>query len=79
MIRRDPVSKACDIYSYGVLIWEILTQQQPFSHVKPKFLVVERVLHGEVGNTCMLARQAYSTIIIISNVFVGPCTMLLPF
>jgi len=50
MIKRDSVSKSCDVYSYGIFLWELVTQQQPFSDVRPQFLVMNQVLEGKVGN-----------------------------
>jgi len=44
-----PVSKLCDVYSFGIFLWELITQQQPFSDVIPKFKVMAKVADGEVG------------------------------
>jgi len=49
MMRRDPVSKACDVYSYGILIWELVTQEKPFSHIVPQYMVFFEVLKGDVS------------------------------
>jgi len=35
MLRREKVSKSCDVYSYTVLLFEIATQQKPFAEVVP--------------------------------------------
>ena len=48
-MKRDPVSKACDVYSYGILVWELVTLQKPFSHVIPEYMVLYEVLNGEVS------------------------------
>ena len=48
MIRREPVSKACDVYSYGIFAWEIVTKKKPFSDVK-EYMVPMKVAEGEVG------------------------------
>ena len=45
---RDPVSKLCDVYSYGIFLWELLTHQQPFSDVFPTSMVMNEVVAGEV-------------------------------
>lgn len=47
MMRREPVSKSCDVYSYGVLMWEIVTQKKPFSDVMG-YLIPMKVAAGEV-------------------------------
>ena len=49
MMQREPVSKLCDVYSYGIFLWELLTQQQPFADVFPSFMVMPKVLAGEVS------------------------------
>ena len=48
MMKRSPVSKSCDIYSYGIFLWELVTLQQPFSDVFPPFLVMNEVMEGRV-------------------------------
>ena len=48
MIRREPVSKSCDVYSYGIFAWEIITKKKPFSGVK-EYELPMKVAAGEVG------------------------------
>ena len=51
MIRREPVSKAADVYSYGIFLWEIIAHEVPFSDFKsyelPTKIAAEEV--GKVG------------------------------
>ena len=47
MMRREPVSKSCDVYSYGIFAWEIITRKVPFSDVK-SYEISLRVAKGEV-------------------------------
>jgi len=49
MMQRDPVSKLCDVYSFGIFVWELVTRKQPFSDVFPPFMVMTKVAAGEVG------------------------------
>ena len=48
VIRREPVSKSCDVYSYGIFAWEIVTKKKPFSGVK-EYELPMKVAAGEVG------------------------------
>jgi len=48
MLQGGKVSKSCDVYLYGVLIFEIVTQQVPFPYVPP-FMAGVMVMDGKVG------------------------------
>ena len=30
---KSPLSQACDVYSFGIVVWEILTHKLPFEGV----------------------------------------------
>jgi len=49
MLRREEVSKFCDVYSYGVLVFEIATQELPFPDVLP-IMVPAMIVEGKVGD-----------------------------
>jgi len=52
MLRREEVSKFCDVYSYGVLVFEIATQEIPFPDVLP-IMVPAMIVEGKVSDcTC---------------------------
>ena len=48
MLKRGKVSKSCDVYSYGVLLFEVVTQQVPF-HDVPPFMAGVMAMDGKVG------------------------------
>ena len=50
MLRREKVSKSCDVYSYAVLLFEIATQELPFPDVLP-IMVPAMILDGKVGDS----------------------------
>jgi len=47
MFRREEVSKECDVYSYSILLWEIITHKVPFSDEGP-FMIPALVISGKV-------------------------------
>jgi len=53
MLRREPVSKSSDVYSYGIIVWETVTQQVPFSDVK-FFEMFTKIISGEVSSKLKL-------------------------
>ena len=50
MLERKKVSKSCDVYSYGVLLFEIATQQKPFHDVRP-YEIPGMTVAGKVGDS----------------------------
>lgn len=51
VIQCFPVSESCDMWSYGVVLWELLTREVPFKGFEGFqvcWLVIEK---GEVGTT----------------------------
>lgn len=45
IIQSKPANQSCDIWSYGVVLWELVTGEIPFKGIEEfqiAFLVVER-------------------------------------
>ena len=49
ILRGDAVSKSCDVYSYGVLLFEIVTEKVPFQGVH-NALIPSKTVDGQVTN-----------------------------
>ena len=53
MIRRQQVSKRADVFSFGILLFEIVTHQLPYADVLP-YMVPALVADGKVGKRLTL-------------------------
>ena len=51
VLENKPISKQCDVYSYGIVVWELLTHKIPFEDVTDLLQIYQRVAVGkEVGD-----------------------------
>ena len=50
ILRRDPASKSCDVYSFGVLLYELVTQQIPFADIVP-VMIPSKIAEGKVSDS----------------------------
>ena len=48
VMDNEPVTKQSDVYSYGILLWELMTHKVPFSDLSGP-AVISKVLEGKVG------------------------------
>ncbi len=35
VIRSEVVTEQCDVWSFGVILWELITQQVPYADMEP--------------------------------------------
>ncbi|XP_052791423.1 mitogen-activated protein kinase kinase kinase 20-like [Mya arenaria] len=55
VIQSQPVSETCDTWSYGVVLWELLTHEVPFNGIEGfqvAWLVVERGERLTIPSSC---------------------------
>ena len=57
VLENKPISKQCDVYSYGIVVWELLTHKIPFEDVTALLQICQRVAtNKEVSDHSDLAR-----------------------
>ncbi|XP_047308359.1 serine/threonine-protein kinase STY13-like [Impatiens glandulifera] len=56
MIQHRPYSQKVDVYSFGIVLWELLTGMQPFQNmtaVQAAFAVVNKGFRPHIPNDCL--------------------------
>ena len=52
VLETKPISKQCDVYSYGIVVWELLTHKIPFEDVTTIYEICKTVVENkEVGGS----------------------------
>ena len=62
VLRSERVSKSCDIYSYGILLFEIATLEMPFSDVS-SIMVPSMIAEGKVGIQKIVWEYPYTNLL----------------
>ena len=45
-------SKTCDVFSYGVVMWEMVTHKVPFEELHGVFNIQKAIVEGKVCSLC---------------------------
>jgi len=57
-------TKASDVYSFGMVCWEIVSRQIPFGHLDNQIRIAAAVLAGERPTIPHYTQQAYAKLIL---------------
>ena len=49
MLKEERASPKCDVYSYAIVLWELVSFQVPFQGLA-RFPIMLKVTNGEVNN-----------------------------
>ena len=44
VLQNKPYDESADVYSFGIVLWELFTQQEPFTEVETFSAMVETVV-----------------------------------
>ena len=47
-MKSEKVSRACDVFSFGMVVFEIFSREVPFSQV-PNHMLIPKIIEGEVS------------------------------
>ena len=53
-MKGEPVSLSSDVFSYGMLLYEIFDGRLPFADAKTDVMVSSRIISGEVRMAILL-------------------------
>ena len=56
-MKGEPVSQSSDVFSYGMLLYEILTGEVPFADAKTDMVVINKLMSGEVRMAILSAYE----------------------
>ena len=69
MIKQEPYDKACDLFSYGTVLWELVTHKVPFEELQGAFQIMTAVTSGNVR----LLKSCMVTACVLLFIFVYRC------
>ena len=53
MIQQAAYSKMCDVFSYGTVLWELVTHEVPFEELGGvSFRILQAIVEGRVCSLC---------------------------
>ena len=46
VFRGENYTESADVYSYGILVWEVLTRETPFANMNPQSVAFQAAVQG---------------------------------
>ena len=48
VIKQEPYCESCDVFSYGTVLWELVTHEVPFDGLNAEFPIMVAITTGKV-------------------------------
>jgi serine/threonine protein kinase len=65
ILENSPYSQKADVYSYGIVLWEILAREPPFANYSPHQIIYGVINHKERPSLDTIPKECPKELVMI--------------